>query len=84
MGEEKISKQNLIFVLTGLIEIFATVLRATEAMDLFVLDRELVVVRDFLSKSDGLLGIDDDLLLAVDSNDFCITIGLKKKRGQIR
>ena len=68
------------FFLFLLIEIFSAIFRCAEAQNFFVFDREFVVISDFLSVGNGLLGVNDNFLLAVNGNDFSITIRLKKKR----
>ena len=47
-------------------------------MDLLVLDGELVVVGDLFTEGDRLLRVDDDLLLAVDGDDFGVTVRLQR------
>lgn len=49
-------------------------------MDLLVLDGELVVVGDFFAERDRLLGVDDDLLLAVDGDDFGVAVRLQRQK----
>ena len=46
-------------------------------MDLFVFDGELVIVSDLLPESDGLLRVNNDLLFAVDGDNFGVAVGLK-------
>ena len=62
-----------------LIEIFPARLCAAQTPNLLVLQRELVVVGDFLAERDRLLGVDDDFLLVLHGNDFGVTIGLKER-----
>ena len=61
-----------------LIEIFPTGFGPTEAQNFFVFDWEFIVIGNFLAISDGLLRINGDFLLPIDSNNFSITIGLKR------
>ena len=61
-----------------LIEIFPTGFGPTEAQNFFVFDWEFIVIGNFLTISDGLLRINGDFLLPIDSNNFSITIGLKR------
>ncbi len=49
-------------------------------MNLFVLYRELVVVCYFFSHRYRLLGVDDDLLLLIDGDDFRITVWLMGRK----
>lgn len=62
-GPPGLQLTSLAFGTWGLVEGPPAVLGATEAGDLDVLNRELVVVRDLLVDVDVLLGVDDDLLL---------------------
>jgi hypothetical protein len=39
---------------------------------------EMIIVRDFVARSDVNLGIDDDLLLSTDGNDFRRAIGVAR------
>ena len=69
--------------ITNLVEIFSAALGAAETVNLFVLDGELVVVGDLLPEGNGLLGVDDNLLFAVNGDDLSVTVRLKieiKKR----
>ena len=61
-----------------LIEIFPTGFGPTEAQNFFVFDWEFIVIGNFFTISDGLLRINGDFLLPIDSNNFSITIGLKR------
>lgn len=61
----------------GLVECTAATGRTAQARDLFVLERELVVVRNLLVHPDRLLRVDDDLFLRLDRNHFSVTVGLK-------
>ena len=63
-----------------LVKILPAVLCAAQTMDLLVLDGELVVVGDFFAKRDRLLGVDDDLLLAVDGDDFGVAVRLQRQK----
>ena len=63
--------------ITNLVEIFSAALGAAETVNLFVLDGELVVVGDLLPEGDRLLGVDDNLLFAVDGDDLRVTVRLK-------
>jgi hypothetical protein len=63
--------------ITNLVEIFSTALGAAETVNLFVLDGELVVVGDLLPEGNGLLGVDDNLLFAVNGDDLRVTVRLK-------
>lgn len=60
-----------------LIECASTLTGTTEADDFVFFDGELIIVCDFLTNTDRLFGIDDNLLLSFDRDDSCITIGLK-------
>ena len=69
--------------ITNLVEIFSAALGAAETVNLFVLDGELVVVGDLLPEGNGLFGVDDNLLFAVNGDDLSVTVRLKieiKKR----
>ena len=77
-----VSKKNHISVLIGgarccLVQILSAVLCAAQAVDLFVFDGELVIVSDLLPESDGLLRVNNDLLFAVDGDNFGVAVGLK-------
>ena len=61
-----------------LIEIFPTGFGPTEAQNFLVFDWEFIVIGNFLAISNGLLRINGDFLLPIDSNNFSITIGLKR------
>ena len=63
-----------------LVKILPAVLCAAQTMDLLVLDGELVVVGDFFAERDRLLGVDDDLLLAVDGDDFGVAVRLQRQK----
>jgi hypothetical protein len=58
--------------------------RATETGDLVGLDWELVIVRDFLAFFDISFGIDDNLFLAVDCDNFGVAVGLIEKKVRKR
>ena len=68
------------FFLFLLIEIFSAIFRCAEAQNFFVFNREFVVISDFFSVGNGLFGVNDNFLLAVNGNDFSITIRLKKEK----
>ena len=57
----------------------STVGSSTEARDLVVLDRELVVVSDLLSHGDVSLGVDDNLLEHPKVDHLGIAVGLHTK-----
>lgn len=63
--------------ITNLVEIFSAALGAAETVNLFVLDGELVVVGDLLPEGNGLFGVDDNLLFAVNGDDLRVTVRLK-------
>lgn len=63
----------------GLVEGPPAVLGATEAGDLDVLDRELVVVRDLLVDVDVLLRVDDNLLLGLHRDHLGVAVGLQDR-----
>lgn len=65
-----------------LIQRSSTVLCPTQTGDLLVLNGELVVVSDLLVDVNRLPGVDHDLLLRLHCDDFCITVGLKKKTNR--
>ena len=67
------------FFLFLLIEIFSAIFSGAQAQNFFVFDREFVVISDFFSVRNGLFGVNDNFLLAVNGNDFSITIRLRKK-----
>lgn len=60
-----------------LVEGPAAVLGPTQAGDLVLLQGELVVVGDLLVDADGLLGVDDDLLLRLDGDHLGVAVGLR-------
>lgn len=64
-----------------LVEGPAAILGPTQAGDLVFLQGELVVVRDLLIDADGLLGVDDDLLLRLDGDDLGVAVGLRGGGG---
>ncbi len=68
--------------ITNLVEIFSAALCAAETVNLFVLDGELVVVGDLLPEGDRLLGVDDNLLFAVDGDDLRVAVRLKIENVQ--
>lgn len=60
------------------------VLRAAQAGDLDVLDRELVVIGDLLIDVDVLLRVDDDLLLRLHCDHLGIAVGLwARQEGRV-
>lgn len=61
----------------ALVERSSAVLRSTQTGDFVLLDGELVVVCDLLVHGDGLLGVNDDLLLGLDGDDFRVAVRLK-------
>ena len=63
-----------------LVEIAPTLHRPTQAGDLVLLVRELVVVRDLLVHADRLFGVDHDLLLTLQGHDLGVTVGLPDRR----
>lgn len=70
---------SLAFGTRGLVEGPPAVLGATEAGDLDVLDRELIVVCDLLVDVDVLLRVDDNLLLRLHCDHLGIAVGLQGK-----
>ncbi len=65
-----------------LIQSSATVWSTTQARNLHLLDRELVIVRDFLIHVNVSFGINDDLLESFHSDDFCVTVGLQTRAAE--
>lgn len=59
------------------VERSSAVLRSAQAGDFVFLDGKLVVVGDLLVHSDGLLGVDDDLLLGLDGDHLCVAVRLQ-------
>lgn len=70
---------SLAFGTRGLVERPPAVLGATEAGDLDVLNRELIVIRDLLVDIDVLLGVDDDLLLRLHRDHLGVAVGLRDR-----
>jgi hypothetical protein len=68
--------------ITNLVEIFSAALGAAETVNLFVLDGELVVVGDLLPEGNGLFGVDDNLLFAVNGDDLRVAVRLKIENVQ--
>lgn len=68
----------------SLVERPPAVLGSTQARDLVLLQRELVVVGDLFVDGDGLLRVDDDLLLGLYGDDLSVAVWLKegRKRGK--
>lgn len=65
----------------SLVERPTAVLRPTEARDLVLLQRELVVVRDLFVDGDRLLRVDHDLLLGLDGDDLGVAVWLEAERN---
>lgn len=61
----------------ALVERSSAVLCSTQTRDFVLLDGKLVVIRDFLVHSNGLLGVNDDLLLGLNGDDLRITVWLQ-------
>lgn len=61
----------------ALVEGSSTVLRSAQTGDFVLLDGKLVVVRDFLVHGDGLLGVNDDLLLGLDGDHLRVAVRLQ-------
>jgi len=79
MQQQEDTQTNFSFVLTLIIssvEILSAIFRPTQAQDLFVFNGKLIVISDFFTICNGLLGINDNLLLPINGDDFCITIRL--------
>lgn len=67
-----------------LVQCSTAVLCSTQARNLVLLEGELVVVGDFFIDSDGLLGVDHDLLLGLDGDDLGVTIWLQTQTNKRR
>lgn len=67
-------------LVTLLIQRSLALCRPTQTDDLLLLDRELVVIRDLLAARYRLLGVNDDLLLRLHSDDLCIAVGLEARK----
>lgn len=63
----------------GLVQRPSAVLCSTQARNLVLLQRELVVVGDFFIDGDGLLRVDDDLLLGLDGDHLGVTVWLEEQ-----
>lgn len=61
----------------ALVERSSAVLCSTQTGDFVLLDGKLVVICDFLVHSNGLLGVNDDLLLGLNGDDLRITVWLQ-------
>ena len=64
------------------VEVLPAVLCAAEAVDLLVLNGELVVVGDLLPGGDRLLRVDDDLLLLVHGDHLGVAVGLRGSKDK--
>lgn len=62
-----------------LVQRSSAVLRPTQARDLVLLQRELVVVGDFFIDGDGLLRVDHDLLLGLYRDHLGVTVWLEEQ-----
>lgn len=62
-----------------LVQRSAAVLGPTQTRDLVLLQRELVVVGDFLIDGDGLLRVDHDLLLGLYRDHLGVTVWLEEQ-----
>lgn len=58
------------------VEIFSAILGTTQAKNFLVFDGKLIVIGDFFAIGNGLLGVNHNLLLPIDGDNFCITIRL--------
>lgn len=66
----------------GLVEESSALGSSAETGDLFILQRELVVVGDLLVDPDWLLGVNHYLFLRLNGNDLCVTVWLETMRIQ--
>lgn len=62
-----------------LVQRSSAVLCSTQARDLVLLQRELVVVGDFFIDGDGLLRVDHDLLLGLYCDHLGVTVWLEEQ-----
>ena len=67
-----------------LIEIFSAIFCRTKTQNFFVFNWKFVIVSSFFSVRYGLFGVNDNFLLAVNGNDFSITIRLKQRKKSVK
>jgi hypothetical protein len=77
-GTTTLQQGPLHHALASLVKRTTTLLRTTQTWNFLIFYREFIIIRYLFIDSNRLFGVNDNLLLTFNGNDFCIAIWLKE------